>query len=48
MGTTDDPSLLPWESLPDHFKQSNLQQVAFIEHILKQSGYALGLNRVAV
>lgn len=45
LGTTDDPSLLPWENLPDHFKQSNLQQVAFIEHILKQSGYALRIKQ---
>ncbi|MBN1542912.1 hypothetical protein JW992_12265 [candidate division KSB1 bacterium] len=41
LGSTNDPSLLPWDSLPDGLKESNRRQVAFIEQVLHQSGFII-------
>ena len=39
-----EPSLLPWEALPEALKVSNYHQVAYAEHILKTAG--LGIRRL--
>lgn len=36
-----DPSMLPWEELKDYLQESNRQQMAYAEEILRQMGYGV-------